>query len=397
MAISLGSIGSFFNRAVGLSNAPGTNQGAPGFAPVSGSDVANFSDEMLEGMQNPLVDSMAQTLQQVQLAQSFGADASTSLQQLQQEYQAAQSQGVALPTELQQAVEQVLSQAGLLPGLGQDPSLPGASQPGSGEGSGGTSPQAASDGGGQTAAAQAVAPTSAGGETWSQAALFDQAMANEPADFRNPEAWAQGDSAGNCSAVAVIKAATAESGNAIFESVRKTETGYVVTTQDGRTVTVSQAELAAAQKTSDFEGPDSPAKAQAVMAAGVIAKSYQSEHPGMTYQQALHATNGVYDQKSNPKAEGIYPEDAARLLGIPYSRTSVQTAVQDVKNGRGSEAAILYNGRHAEVVTGNRQGGAKVDDYGRSTNTNGQISKNGQTSQATNGIELHSKPKPKAA
>ncbi|MBX3169779.1 MAG: hypothetical protein KF760_20415 [Candidatus Eremiobacteraeota bacterium] len=353
-------------------------------------------------MQNLLVDSIAQTVQQIQLAQSFGADASTSLQQLQQEYQAAQMQGVALPPELQQAVEQILSQAGLLPGMGQDGLTPGAGE-GAGSGApggtgsssgGGGSPQAAADGGGQAAATQNDAPGAGPEQTWKLAGLFDQAMANEPADFRNPEAWAQGDTAGNCSSVAVIKAATAESGNAIFQSVQKTEEGYLVTTQDGRTVKLSQAELAAAEKTADFEGPDSASKAQAVMAAGVMAKNYQAEHPNLTYQQALNATNGVVDPVSNPKGEGRFPEQAAHDLGIPFTRTSVQTAVNDVRAGRGSEAAIIYNDRHAEVVTGNRQGGARVDDYGRSTNSNGQISKNGQTSQATTGIELHSKPKP---
>jgi len=227
--------------------------------------------------------------------------------------------------------------------------------------------------------------------------LFDQALAQEPADFRNPEAWAQGDTAGNCSAVAVIKAATAESGNAIFQNVQKTEDGgYVITTQDGRTVNLSQADLVAAEKTADFEGPDSPAKAQAVVAAGVIAKNYQEDHKAehLTYQQALNATNGIKDDKSNPQATGRYPYEVAHDLGIPYTRSDAQTAVQEVRAGRGSQATVIYNDQHAEAVTGNRQGASKVDDYGHSVNSNGQISKNGQKSQASAGIELHSKPKP---
>ena len=399
MALSLGSIGNFFSRAVDFSS-PSSSAAPAGTPSVGGYDGANFSDEMLDGMQNPLVDSIAQTVQQVQLAQSFGADASTTLQQLQQEYQQAQTQGVSLPPELQQAVEQILGQAGLLPGMGQDGLTPGAGQnfggdqgmPGSDGG-----PQAAADGGGQTAATQSEAPAAGPTQNWGMGGLFDQALAQEPADFRNPEAWAQGDTAGNCSAVAVIKAATAESGNAIFQDVQKTEDGgYSITTQDGRTVTLRQADLAAAEKTADFEGPDSPAKAQAVVAAGVIAKNYQEEHKAenLTYQQALNATNGIQDDKSNPKGIGRYPYEVAHDLGIPYTKTDAPTAVQEVRAGRGSQATVIYNDQHAEVVTGNRQGATKVDDYGRSVSSNGQISKNGQKTQATAGIELHSKPKP---
>jgi len=414
MAISLGSIGNFFSRALDFSSSSSSAAPALAGTPSVGSyDGANFSDEMLDGMQNPLVDSIAQTVQQVQLAQSFGADASTTLQQLQQEYQQAQTEGVSLPPELQQAVEQILGQAGLLPGLGQDGLTPGAGQnfggeqgmtPGSGEGggsaatgsgSGGNAPQAAADGGGQAGATQTEAPAAGQGQTWNMTGLFDQALAQEPADFRNPEAWAQGDTAGNCSAVAVIKAATAESGNAIFQNVQKTEVGgYVITTQDGRTVNLSQADLVAAEKTADFEGPDSPAKAQAVVAAGVIAKNYQVEHPGLTYQQALNATNGIQDDKSNPQGVGRYPHEVAHDLGIPYTKTDAPTALQEVRAGKGSQATVIYNNQHAEVVTGNRQGATKVDDYGQSVNSNGQISKNGQKTQATAGIELHSKPKP---
>lgn len=405
MALSLGSIGNFFSRAVDFSSP--SSSAAPALAgtpSVGGYDGANFSDEMLDGMQNPLVDSIAQTVQQIQLAQSFGADASTTLQQLQQEYQQAQTQGISLPPELQQAVEQILGQAGLLPGAGQNFAGQQGMLPGSGEGGGtaasgggnsGGAPQAAADGGGQAAATQTDAPPAAPSQTWGMTGLFDQALAQEPADFRNPEGWAQGDTAGNCSAVAVIKAATAESGNAIFQNVQKTEDGgYVITTQDGRTVNLSQADLVAAEKTADFEGPNSPAKAQAVVAAGVIARNYQAEHPGLTYQQALNATNGIQDEKSNPGGIGRYPYEVAHDLGIPYTRSDAQTAVQEVRAGGGSQATVIYNDQHAEVVTGNRQGATKVDDYGRSVTSNGQISKNGQKSQATAGIELHSKPKP---
>jgi hypothetical protein len=134
-----------------------------------------------------------------------------------------------------------------------------------------------------------------------------------------------------------------------------------------------------------------------VVATGVIAKNYQVEHPGLTYQESLNATNGVYDEKSNPKNQGRWPAEVAHDLGIPYTKTDAQTAIQEVRAGKGSQATVICNDKHAEVVTGNSQGGAKVDDYGRGVNTNGQISKNGQQSQATQGIELHSKPKPKPA
>ena len=420
MALSLGSIGSFFNRALDFSGS--SNAKAPGLNGQTGPlnyDGSQFSDEMLGGEQNPLVDSIQQTVQQIQLAQSFGADPSTSVQQLQEELQEAQAEGVQLPPDLQQAVDQILSQFGL--GQGQDGLTPGASQnfgggmpgageagpgagapasaPGAGAPGGGGNPgtAATSDGAGQ-AAASAEAPAAADPNNWPMAAQFDRALANEPADFRNPDAWSQGDSAGNCSNVAVIKAATAESGNAIFQNVQKTDEGYTITTQDGRTVKLSQADLAAAEKTADFDGPDSPAKAQAIVATGVIAKNYAAEHPGLTYQQALNATNGVKDPVSNPQGNGRFPEDAARDLGIPFTKTNnVQTAISDVKKSGGQEAAIIYNGQHAEAVTATAQGGAKVDDYGHGVNTNGQISKQGKTSQASVGIELHSQHKPKAA
>jgi hypothetical protein len=457
MALSLGSIGSFFNRALNFSNpssatAPGQNAQTGPF----NYDGSQFSDEMLGGEHNPLLDSIQQTVQQVQLAQSFGGDPSTTVQQLQAELQEAQAEGLQLPPDLQQSVDQILQQFGLgqdgmTPGAGQDfgGAMPGAGQdlgggmPGAGQAAGpgagapSSSPSAGAPGGGASqpagdsqpaagsqssgnsqsagdsqpaagatsdgsgqAAATSDAPAGAGPNTWPMAAQFDQALASEPADFRNPDAWSQGDGAGNCSNVAVIKAATAESGNAIFQNVQKTDQGYSITTQDGRTVKLSQADLAAAEKTADFDGPSSPAKAQAIVATGVIAKNYAAEHPGLTYQQALNATNGVKDPVSNPQGNGRFPEDAAHDLGIPFSKTNnAQTAVQDVKNGNGQQAAVIYNGQHAEAVTGSPQGGAKTDDYGHGVNTNGQISKSGKTSQATNGIEIHSqhKDKPKAA
>jgi len=405
MALSLGSIGNFFSRALDPFTGPShLNQPATQQDDTGHYDAANFSDEMMDGMQNPLVESIAQTVQQIQLAQSFGGDPSTSLQQLQQEVQDAQSQGVSLPPDLQQAVDEILAQAGLTPGMGQDGMTPGAGADGpmaagGGQSNGAPSSEApkgdsgpAASGDGQASGAVA-APSAGEPTTWPGAAAFDQAQASEPVDFRNPEAWSQGN-AGNCSSVAVIKAVTAESGTALFENVQKTDQGYTITTQDGRTVKLTQAELVAAEKTADFEGPDSAAKSQAVVAAGVIAKNYAADHPGLSYQQALNATNGVKDPVSNPNGDGRFPEDVAKDLGIPFTKTNAQTALNDVRQGRGQEAVVLYNGNHAEAVTGNSQGATKADDYGRSTNTTGQISKNGQTSQATTGIELHPHKKP---
>ena len=98
MALSLGSISNFFTRSRdAFSNPSNPNQQAATGTNASNYDGAKFSEEMMGGMQNPLVESIAQTVQQIQLAQSFGGDPSTSLQQLQQEVQDAQMQGVSLP------------------------------------------------------------------------------------------------------------------------------------------------------------------------------------------------------------------------------------------------------------------------------------------------------------
>lgn len=156
---------------------------------------------------------------------------------------------------------------------------------------------------------------------------------------------------GNCASVACIKAALDKYGTKVFTTVQKSGDGYQVQLQDGKSVSVSRAELAQAAQAAKFKGKPNEAKSMAVLMYAVIAK-----------QAAAEGHEGARDFGSALKtlANGENPKAVAKMLGLKTREVSVNEA------GQAPQGAVAWSGRHAVYTAG-----GTTDKYGQNSSFDG--------------------------
>ena len=142
--------------------------------------------------------------------------------------------------------------------------------------------------------------------------------------------------------------------NKVFDEVQRTEDGYNIVMQDGYKMKLSDAELAAAKRASNFKGADGPAKSYATFLYGAAAKRNAQDN-GMSLGQSFNDLNN---------GESIY--SPAKLLGLQHQMVRV-----DPRTLNGLDSVVAGSHRHAIFVNKNTNGGHTSDRWGRATPFNG--------------------------
>jgi hypothetical protein len=186
---------------------------------------------------------------------------------------------------------------------------------------------------------------------------FDKAFSIEKKDFDNLVGdWRQG-AEGNCTTVAVAKAAMDVYGKNVFAEVEVTKTGLKVKKHDGKTVELTAKELHWAAQESNFRGDNKKALAYADIIYAVTAKSAQdTRHQGArTFSRAMHNLN-----------DGQWIPAIAKLLGLEKKLIKV-----DAKTLKGAPDASLGSSyAHTVYVDTDRGDKPITDSYGDPKNYN---------------------------
>ncbi len=165
---------------------------------------------------------------------------------------------------------------------------------------------------------------------------------------------------GNCASVAVIKAALDKFKGKIFDEVRKVGSGYDVSLQDGKSVSIDRRELQMAAREADFKGKPSEAKSMAVLSFAVIAKRHAEKGTG-SFERALKDLN-----------DGFQPREAAELLGLGHRIREV-----DPSSAGNQDSVVAWNDKHAVYVDS-----GKTDSYGQARNFDGTNTTGGRLTHA---------------
>ncbi len=186
-------------------------------------------------------------------------------------------------------------------------------------------------------------------EDWQN--YFAKAFTIEKKDFDNLVTdWRQG-AEGNCTTVAVAKAAMDIYGKNVFAEVEVTKTGLKVKKHDGKTVELTAKELYRAAQESRFYGENKKALAYADIIYAVTAKSAQdTRHEGArTFARAMYNLN-----------DGQWIPDIAKLLGLEKKLIKI-----DPKTLKGAlDASLGSSYRHTVYVDMDRGDKPITDSYG---------------------------------
>lgn len=195
-----------------------------------------------------------------------------------------------------------------------------------------------------------------------------QALKAPPAAFQNQvSGFGQGQE-GNCSAIAVIKAAMDKKGAGALAGVQAQGDGFSVTMRDGAQVSLTGAELSQARFAANLKGPNSPAKAYAELMYAAMAKRAQVEgHEGArTFPQALGAL-----------ANGDNPYASAHLAGLSNEIRPV-----DPMTLGGQDGVVAWNDVHAMFVNKDPNFGHVADRYGSPYAFDGSDTRGGRLTHA---------------
>lgn len=304
-------------------------------------------------------------LQAVEQAKSSGQqeDATKALEALGGTYGEAKQKQVPLSQEVESAVKQALGiQDGENGGGGDQGNLDAlnkggfnADDGGSGGGGGGGCDGGGCNGGG------CIGGGGGGGDagpppnhTEQDKQFLNQAISQDSQSFGDlVTGWRQG-AEGNCSTVAAIKAAMDRYDNKVFDEVSRTDNGYNIQMQDGYKMSLSDAELGAAKRASNFKGPDGPAKSYANFLYGAAAKRNALDNRMSLGQSFQDLNNG----------ESIY--SPAKSLGLKHQMVRVNPRTLD-----GQDSVVAGSHRHAIFVNRNANGGHTSDRWGRAARFNG--------------------------
>jgi hypothetical protein len=180
---------------------------------------------------------------------------------------------------------------------------------------------------------------------------FDKAFSIEKKDFDNLVTdWRQG-AEGNCTTVAVAKAAMDIYGKNVFAEVEVTKTGLKIKKHDGKTVELSAKELQQAAQNSRFYGKNKKALAYADIIYAVTAKSAQdTRHEGArSFSRAMHNLN-----------DGQWIPDVAKLLGL--EKKLVKIDAKTLKDA--PDASLGSSSAHTVYVDTDRGDKPITDSYG---------------------------------
>ena len=194
------------------------------------------------------------------------------------------------------------------------------------------------------------------------------ACAAKPQSFDHViDAFGQGRE-GNCSAIAIIKAAMHQFGTGALKRFEPTPEGYAVTTRAGFKTTISFAELEQAIKESHFDGHDDRATAFAHLCYATMAKA-----------AVLYELDGSHTFKEALKTLGSPQkvETDGMLLGLRTNLKPVEIKIgsADTKPLAGHHSLIGISTTHAVFIDEKAPGKYEVDHYGgsydfRGTDTN---------------------------
>jgi len=172
--------------------------------------------------------------------------------------------------------------------------------------------------------------------------------ANAPRQWGNLiSSWRQG-SEGNCVSVATIKSAMLKFGNQVFDRMEKTgDGGYNLTLKDGKTVSLTAAELATAGRMSSFRGSGEEADYAKVCYAAMAKRALENRHEGASsFARACQSLNN-----------GEQIEYPMKLLGMMQFAKKI--SLRELSNYNN---VITWNRGHCLFASN-----GAVDGYGRET------------------------------
>ncbi len=186
--------------------------------------------------------------------------------------------------------------------------------------------------------------------------FFERVLDITDEDLQNQTtAWYQ-TTEGNCTTVAVAKAATDALGPEVFRSLERTPEGLKIGLRDGAEVRLTAEELVAAREASDFKGRDDDALAfGTVIYAAVAQRALEEKHENAkSYAEALGSLNN-----------GEVVSHVVDLLGLEDFTRRVD--VRDLDD----QDAVVANSRKHAIYIDKTEDKHIADHYGKGVTYNG--------------------------